>query len=111
MKVNQNELLEYLVSASRQYGMDANEFIKKVDEQGQVPSMVAEVARSKALAVALRRVTVTDAAGDAVDLSEYVGSDAEDTAAEQILAAQDGTAFDDSDIVYDDEQPESTEQA
>lgn len=111
VKVNQNELLEYLVSASRQYGMDPNEFIKKVDEQGQVPSMVAEVARSKALAVALRRVTVTDAAGDAVDLSEYIGSDAEDTAAEQVLATQDGAPFDDSDIVYDDEQPESTEQA
>jgi len=82
VKVTQNELLEYLVSASRQHGTDPNTFIKTVDEQGQVPAMVAEVARSKAIAVALRRVTVTDAAGNVVDLSEYIGSDADDEAAE-----------------------------
>lgn len=76
--VNQNELLEYLVSASRQYGMDPNTFIKTVDEQGQIPAMVAEVARSKAIAVALRRVAVTDGTGTAVDLSEFIGSDEDD---------------------------------
>jgi len=110
VKVNQNELLEYLVSASRQYGMDPNTFIKSVDEQGQVPAMVAEVARSKAIAVALRRVSVTDATGNAVDLSAYVGSDTDDAAAEQLLTAveaADGAAVDtdDSDVVFDDEQP------
>jgi len=109
IKVNQNELLEYLVSASRQYGMDPNTFIKTVDEQGQVPAMVAEVARSKAIAVALRRVAVTDGAGDAVDLTEYIGSDTDDAMAEQIRSAA-GTAvtdvaIDDSDIVFDDEEP------
>lgn len=75
VKVSQNELLEYLVSASRQYGMDPNTFIKTVDEQGQVPAMVAEVGRSKAVAVALRQVNVVDSSGSAVDLSEYIGSD------------------------------------
>lgn len=75
VKVSQNELLEYLVSASRQYGMDPNTFIKTVDEQGQIPAMVAEVGRSKAVAVALRQVTVVDGSGSAVDLSEYIGSD------------------------------------
>jgi trigger factor len=86
VRVDQNELLEYLVSASRQYGMDPNTFIKTVDEQGQVPAMVAEVARSKALALALRQVTVTDKAGNAVDLTEFIGSDAEDAAADEALA-------------------------
>jgi trigger factor len=75
VKVSQNELLEYLVSASRQYGMDPNTFIKTVDEQGQIPAMVAEVGRSKAVAVALRQVTVVDGSGSTVDLSEYIGSD------------------------------------
>ena len=60
IKVSQNELLDYLVNASRQYGMDPNTFIQTIDQQGQIPTMVAEVARSKALAVALRRVAVTD---------------------------------------------------
>lgn len=89
IKVSQNELLDYLVNASRQYGMDPNTFIQTIDQQGQIPTMVAEVARSKALAVALRRVAVTDNAGQAVDLSEFIGSDAEDAedAAEAAEAA------------------------
>ncbi|AEI12672.1 trigger factor [Cellulomonas gilvus] len=82
VKVSQQELIEYLVQSSRQYGMDPNTFIKTLDEGGQIPAMVAEVARSKSLAVALRRVTVTDAAGNAVDLSDFIGTD-EDDAAEQ----------------------------
>ncbi|MBC7290565.1 MAG: trigger factor [Actinotalea sp.] len=82
VKVGQNELLEYLVSASRQYGMDPNTFIKTVDEQGQIPMMIAEVGRSKAVAVALRRVRVVDGSGATVDLSEYIGTDEDDAAAE-----------------------------
>ena len=82
IKVSQPELLDYLVSASRQYGMDPNTFIQTIDQQGQIGTMVAEVARSKALAVALRRVEVKDAAGNAVDLSEFIGSDADDAAEE-----------------------------
>ncbi|NCT91741.1 trigger factor [Cellulomonas sp. APG4] len=80
VKVGQNELLDYLVNASRQYGMDPNTFIKTVDEQGQIPAMIAEVGRSKAVAVALRRVSVVDGGGAAVDLTEYIGSDEDDTA-------------------------------
>lgn len=78
VKVGQNELLEYLVNASRQYGMDPNTFIKTVDEQGQIPVMVAEVGRSKAVAVALRQVAVVDGSGKAVDLSEFIGTDEDD---------------------------------
>jgi trigger factor len=89
VKVNQGELVDYLVSASRQYGMDPNTFIQTIDQQGQIPAMVAEVARSKALAVALRRVAVVDAAGAAVDLSEYIGSDEDDAA---LSAAEDAVA-------------------
>lgn len=82
VKVAQGELIDYLVSASRQYGMDPNTFIQTIDQQGQIPAMVAEVARSKALAVALRRIAVTDDKGAAVDLSEYIGSDEDDAALE-----------------------------
>lgn len=87
VKVSQGELVDYLVNASRQYGMDPNTFIQTLDQQGQIPSMVAEVARSKALAVALRRATVVDPAGEPVDLSEYVGTDADDEAQEAVETA------------------------
>jgi trigger factor len=90
VKVGQNELLDYLVNASRQYGMDPNTFIKTVDEQGQIPMMIAEVGRSKAIAVALRRVSVVDGSGAAVDLSEYIGSDEEDSAAEALEVTEPG---------------------
>ncbi|MBX9244201.1 trigger factor [Actinotalea ferrariae] len=97
VRVSQNELVEYLVSASRQYGMDPNTFIKTVDEQGQIPAMVAEVGRSKAVAVALRQVTVVDGSGAPVDLSEYIGSDDEDADAVDVadeLAADSEVADD-----------------
>ncbi|MBO9553684.1 trigger factor [Cellulomonas sp.] len=92
IKISQQELLDYLVSASRQYGMDPNTFIQTVDQQGQIPAMVAEVARSKALAVALRQVAVTDSKGEAVDLSEFIGSDEEDAAEEAADAAEQQSA-------------------
>jgi trigger factor len=91
VKVSQPELIDYLVNASRQYGVDPNTFIQTLDQQGQIPSMVAEVARSKAIAVALRRVAVTDPSGTAVDLSDFIGSDEED-AAEDALAGTQGEA-------------------
>ena len=53
-----------------QYGMEPNEFAKAVDEAGQVPAMVAEVARRKALAVVLEKAKVIDADGNEVDLEE-----------------------------------------
>jgi trigger factor len=82
IKVAQNELLEYLVQASRQYGMDPNQFIQSLDQGGQIPAMVGEVARSKSLAVALRQIEVKDSAGNVVDLTEFIGSDEDDAAGE-----------------------------
>ncbi|MFF3064462.1 trigger factor [Oerskovia sp. NPDC057915] len=87
IKVAQNELLDYLVNASRQYGMDPNQFIQSLDQGGQIPAMVGEVARSKSLAVALRQVEVKDSEGKVVDLSEFIGSDEEDAAADAAAAA------------------------
>src|SRR5690606_29585025 len=94
VKVSQSELLDYLVSASRQYGMDPNTFITTLDQQGQIPAMVAEVARSKALAVSLRKVAVVDGSGAAVDLSEFIGSDDEDEALEAAEQAPTDAATD-----------------
>ncbi|MFC3687835.1 trigger factor [Aquipuribacter hungaricus] len=68
VQVSRDELIQFLVSSSRQYGMEPNEFAKAVDEAGQVPAMVQEVGRRKALAIAMERATVTDASGATVDL-------------------------------------------
>ncbi len=80
VRVGQNELVEYLMGAARQYGMEPSEFISTLDQSGQIPAMVGEVARSKSLAVALRQVEVKDSNGTVIDLSRFIGSDEEDAA-------------------------------
>ena len=77
VSVGQAELIEYLVMSAQQYGMDPNEFAKTVEEGGQISSMVAEVARRKALAAVLEKAKVVDTAGSEVNLNELnSGADA-----------------------------------
>ena len=66
--VNESELTEYLVRAAARYGMSPDQFIKELSQAGQVTTMVAEVARAKALAQVLARVDVVDKSGNKVDL-------------------------------------------
>jgi trigger factor len=70
--VSQNELIDYIVTTASQYGMDPNQFAQIIDQSGQVPMMVSEVRRRKALAVVLGQAEVTDTDGKAVDLSDFV---------------------------------------
>ena len=72
VRVEQPELIEYLVMSAQQYGMDPNTFAQTIDQQGQIPSIVQEVARRKALAAVLDQAVVTDTAGTAIDLDELV---------------------------------------
>ena len=69
IQVEQAELIEYLVMTAQQYGMDPNEFAKAIDGQSQIPAMVAEVGRRKALAWIMEQATVTDTDGTVVDLT------------------------------------------
>jgi trigger factor len=75
VSVEQPELIEYLVMSAQQYGMDPNQFAQAIDQQGQVPAMVAEVARRKALAAVLEQAKVVDTAGNEVDLNEVTATD------------------------------------
>lgn len=94
VNVSQNELIDYIVSAASQYGMDPNQFAQIIDQSGQVPMMVSEVRRRKALAVVLSQAEVTDSEGKNVDLSDFVrpgeeaqSADAEVEASEETPAA------------------------
>lgn len=71
VKVSQDELTSYLVQASAQYGMEPGEFVTTLDQQGQIPAMIGEVARSKTLAVVLSKAKVVDTNGTAVDVSAF----------------------------------------
>lgn len=88
VEVGQQQLMSYLMSMSQQYGMEPGEFIKVLDQNGQIPSMIGEVARSKALAVVLTTAKVVDTKGKAVDVSaltdQVLAGDAE---GDDLLAA------------------------
>ncbi|HWU46599.1 MAG TPA: trigger factor [Humibacter sp.] len=77
VQVSQDELTQYLVQGAAQYGMEPNEFVQVLGDNGQIPQMVGEVARNKALAIVLGRAKVTDSNGGAVDLTEFTTPPAE----------------------------------
>lgn len=83
VQVGQEELTQYLIQSAGQYGMAPQEFADILQQNGQIPALVAEVARNKALAIALGKVTVVDTDGKAVDLSGFAAvEDGADEAAE-----------------------------
>ncbi len=78
IEVEQGELIEYLIQSAQQYGMDPNQFAQMLDGAGQVPMMVGEVRRRKALAKVLELAKVKDSNGKAVDLEAFVKPAGED---------------------------------
>ena len=97
--VSQNELIDYIVTTASQYGMDPNQFAQIIDQSGQVPMMVSEVRRRKALAVVLGQAEVVDSEGNKVDLTDFVrpaGEAAgEEAAAVEATEEADAAASDD----------------
>jgi trigger factor len=92
VKVSQDELTQYLIQGASQYGMDPSEFVQALSGNGQIPSMVAEVARNKALASALGKAEVTDSNGAPVDLSEFTAVVDDEPAADEAAADADAEA-------------------
>ncbi|GAB3805495.1 trigger factor [Humibacter antri] len=100
IQVGQDELSSYLVQAAAQYGMDPNEFVQLLGENGQLPQMFGEVARNKTVAVLLGRAVVKDTNGQQVDLSEFAAVNA---------PAEDAQASDESQVV--DDEADAAEEA
>ena len=101
VSVGQQELIEYLLASAQQYRMEPNEFIKAVDEAGQVPQMVAEVGRRKGLAMVLERAVVKDESGETIDLASLFPQ-TEDAPSDQI-GVIDGDDHSDHDHDHDHE--------
>jgi trigger factor len=72
VQVSQDELTQYLIQSAAQYGMAPQEFVEAIQSNNQLPALVGEVARNKALAVALGKATVVDTDGKPVDLTGFV---------------------------------------
>ncbi|APZ34393.1 trigger factor [Microbacterium aurum] len=88
VQVSQEELTQYLIQSAAQYGMAPQEFVDALQQGNQLPAMVGEVARNKALAIALGKVTVVDTNGKSVDLTGFAAVDEDEAEAEVVEEAQ-----------------------
>ncbi|MFE0804758.1 trigger factor [Streptomyces sp. NPDC058812] len=90
LNVSQEELTEHLMRRAASSGMSPDQFAQAVVEQGQVPLLVGEVARGKALAVVVEKATVKDTNGEVVDLEdEEEETEATEAAAESAESGDD----------------------
>ena len=87
VQVSQEELSQYIVQSAAQYGMAPQEFVEALQGAGQLPALVGEIARNKALASVLGKVKVVDSNGKPVDLSEFIG-DVDEAEAEEAPAEE-----------------------
>jgi len=69
LTVGETELSAWLIQQAPRYGMSPDAFAKALVEAGQVPMAMQDIRRAKALALALEKATITDADGNAVDMS------------------------------------------
>ncbi|NEA38715.1 trigger factor [Streptomyces sp. SID11385] len=87
LNVSQEELTEHLLRRAASSGMSPDQFAQAVVEGGQVPMLVGEVARGKALATVVEAATVKDTNGEVVDLSD--DEDEEEAATEAVESTED----------------------
>lgn len=85
VQVSQDELTQYLIQSAAQYGMAPQEFVNALQSQNQLPALVGEVARNKALAIALGKVTVVDTDGKPVDLTGFIAPEDEAALEEEVV--------------------------
>ncbi|WP_421778430.1 trigger factor [Gardnerella sp. KA00747] len=90
VSVSQEDVSNFLVSVAQQYGMNPNQFISAIINNGQLGSAVQEVARSKGLLAGMRAVKFVSG-GEPVDLSAFL-SDEDESEDESVEAASKAAA-------------------
>jgi trigger factor len=85
--VSEQELTERIVFQAQQYQMQPEEFVRRIQEAGQLGAVYSDVRRSKALIAAVRAASVTDASGSAVDMSDLLGEDEPEESSEDAVTA------------------------
>ena len=118
--VDQEELTSYILQRASQSGVDPNELAQQYVQSGNLPALMSDVARGKALALVVERATVLDASGREVPLARlredgsvapegdedlFAGADA-DVADEDLFAGADEDAADDMFAGADDDLAE-----
>lgn len=88
--ISDAELTEHVIMQAQRYGVSPQEFAQQMTQGGNLPALVADVRRNKALALVLERATVTDASGNPVDLTALrrPAPEFETVTAEDVAAAE-----------------------
>ncbi|WP_116044870.1 trigger factor [Amycolatopsis palatopharyngis] len=89
VQVNDAELTERIIYQAQRFGVSPDEYVQRAQQSGQLGAIYADVRRGKALASIVRGATVTDSAGEPIDLDELFGK--EDGAEENDAAATEAT--------------------
>ncbi len=112
IEINEEDLAGHIVRRAQRSGLSPEQFASQLVENNEVPQLMGDVRRAKALAAVLEAATVTDASGRRVDLEalredadedsdldndenqpvEYVGEPEEATAASGTAQSTDETA-------------------
>ena len=71
--VDESELTERIVYQAQRSGVSPEEYVKHARQANQLGAIYADVRRGKALASVVRRATVTDESGNAVDIEALYG--------------------------------------
>jgi trigger factor len=103
--VSDQELTERIIFQAQQYQMPPEEFVRRIQEAGQLGAIYQDVRRSKALIAAVGAATVTDESGAPVDLSDLLGpadDDAPGVPAAEAAAEGEAGAVPDAQVVSDD---------
>jgi trigger factor len=106
VQVSQDELTQYLIQSAAQYNMAPQDFVNALQQGNQLPALVGEVARNKALAIALGKVAVVDTNGKPVDLTGFVAVEGEEAAEDEVVeeAQEIADAAADADAVIEAEE-------
>ncbi|SFB26666.1 trigger factor [Amycolatopsis marina] len=75
VQVNDAELTERIIYQAQRFGVSPDEYVQRAQQSGQLGAIYADVRRGKALASIVRSATVTDSAGEPIDLDELFGKE------------------------------------
>jgi trigger factor len=79
LEAQNEELTDFVVQQAMQMGVQPDQLAKHLTESGQIPALVTDVLRNKALSLLVEHVKVTDESGNEVDLKAIQGEAMGDT--------------------------------
>jgi trigger factor len=88
LSVNEAELTTHLLQRAASSGVEPEAYAQQVAQSGQVPLLISDVLRTKALATVLEHARVRDASGREVDLAVLRSEGAGEPAGEAAVTAE-----------------------